>query len=144
MDSREKKELQNSRNIIIQSNDPAFNYTFLKGNDLTDFHQLPEIIGLGQYDYSFKKDQGDDGYLPKLTPASLLMSSTNLEDTEEWYRQKFPSLPEEYYGVMARYSTGQLLTKKEAKNAIKKSKKKGKEAPVGLQMRKGHFEVRFD
>ena len=72
------------------------------------------------------------------------MSSQNLEDTEEWYRQKHPNLPEEYYGIMARYSTGQLLTKKEAKNAIKKSKKKGKEPPVGLQMRTGNFSVNFD
>lgn len=144
MDPRQKKELQNCRNVLIQSNDPAFNYAFLKGDDLNNFHDLPEVIGLGQYDYCFQKDKGDDGYLPKLTPASLLMSSGNLEVTEEWYRQKHPNLPEEYYGVMARYSTGQLLTKKEAKNAIKKSKKKGKELPVGLQMTTGKFEVSFD
>lgn len=144
MDLREKKELQNSRNVLIQSNDPAFNYAFLKGDDLNKFHELPEIIGLDKYDYCFKKDQGDDGYLPKITPASLLMSSGSLEDTEEWYRQKHPNLPEEYYGIMARYSTGQLLTKKEAKNAIKKSKKKGKEPPVGLQMKTGNYEINFD
>tara|TARA_R110002020_G_scaffold174039_2_gene365050 strand:+ start:1173 stop:1595 length:423 start_codon:yes stop_codon:yes gene_type:complete len=139
-----KKELQNSRNILIQSNDPAFNYAFLKGSDLNEFHELPEIIGMGQYDYSFKRDDGDDNKLPNLTPASLLMSSQNLEDTEEWFRQKHPNLPDEYHGIMARYSTGQLLTKKEAKNAIKKSKKKNKEPPVGLQMRTGNFSVKFD
>ena len=144
MDVRAKKELIKSRNVLIQSNDPAFNYAFLKGNDLDNFHELPEIIGMGQYDYSFKRDEGDKNNLPNLTPASLLMSSQNLEDTEEWYRQKHPNLPEEYYGIMARYSTGQLLTKKEAKNAIKKSKKKGKEPPVGLQMRTGNFSVNFD
>jgi len=144
MDPRAKKELMNSRNILIQSNDPAFNYAFLKGSDLTDFHELPEIIGMGQYDYSFKRDDGDDTKLPNLTPASLLMSSQNLEDTEEWFRQKHPNLPDEYHGIMARYSTGQLLTKKEAKNAIKKSKKKNKEPPVGLQMRTGNFSVKFD
>lgn len=143
MDPRAKKELQNSRNILIQSNDPAFNYAFLKGNDLNEFHELPEIIGMGQYDYSFKRDDGDETKLPNLTPASLLMSSQNLEDTEEWFRQKHPNLPDEYHGIMARYSTGQLLTKKEAKNAIKKSKKKGKEPPVGLQMRTGNFSVDF-
>ena len=144
MNPTDKQELQNSRNVLIQSNDPAFNYAFLKGDDLNKFHELPEIIGLGQYDYCFKKDQGDDGHLPKLTPASLLMSSGNLEDTEEWYRQKHPNLPDEYHGILARYSTGQLLTKKEAKNAIKKSKKKGKEPPIGLQMRTGNFEIDFD
>ena len=144
MDVRVKKELQNCRNIIIQSNDPAFNYAFLKGSDLDNFHELPEIIGMGQYDYSFKRDDGDDTKLPNLTPASMLMSSQNLEDMEEWYRQKHPNLPDEYHGIMARYSTGQLLTKKEAKNAIKKSKKKNKEPPVGLQMRTGNFSVKFD
>ena len=36
---------------------------------------------------------------PNLTPASLLMSSSrSLEDVEEWYRQKHPNIPEEYYG----------------------------------------------
>ena len=144
MDPRVKKELQKSRNILIQSNDPAFNYAFLKGSDLNEFHELPEIIGMGQYDYSFKRDDGDDGHLPNLTPASLLMSSQNLEDAEEWFRQKHPNLPDEYHGIMARYSTGQLLTKKEAKNAIKKSKKKNKEPPVGLQMRTGNFSMTFD
>ena len=144
MDLREQKELQKSRNVLIQSNDPAFNYAFLKGDDLSNFHDLPEIIGLNQYDYSFQRDKGDDVHLPQLTPASLLMSSQNLEDTEEWYRQKHPNLPEEYYGIMARYSTGQLLTKKEAKNAIKKSKKKGTDLPIGLQMKTGKFSVEFD
>lgn len=144
MDVRVKKELEKSRNILIQSNDPAFNYAFLKGNDIEDFHDLPEIIGMGQYDYSFKRDDGDDTKLPNLAPASLIMSSQNLEDMEEWYRQKHPNLPEEYYGIMARYSTGQLLTKKEAKNEIKKSKKKNKDPPVGLQMRTGNFSIDFD
>lgn len=130
--------------MLIQSNDPAFNYAFLKGQDIEDFHELPEIIGMHQYDYSFKRDDGDENKLPNLTPASLLMMSDNLQNTEEWYRQKHPNLPEEYYGVMARYSTGQLLTKKEAKNAIKKSKKKGKNLPVGMTMATGKFELSFD
>lgn len=141
MDIRTKKELQKSRNILIQSNNPSFNYAFLKGDDIEEFHQLPEIIGLGQYDYCFKKDDGSDTKLPSLTPASLLMSSSNLEDTEEWYRQKYPTLPDEYHGILARYSTGQLLTKKEIKNAVKKSTKKNKDLPVGLQITKGKFLV---
>ena len=144
MDIRDQKALQKSRNVLIQSNDPAFNYAFLKVNDLNDFHALPEIVGMAQYDYCFKRDEGTETKLPNLTPASLLMSSQNLEDTEEWYRQKHPNLPEEYYGIMARYSTGQLLTKKEAKNAIKKARKKNKDPPVGLQMKTGNFSVEFD
>lgn len=138
------KDIQKSRNVIIQSNDPAFNFTFLKGDDIVDFHQLPEIIGLDQYDYSFKRDDGSDTKLPSLTPASLLMSSSNLEDAEEWYRQKYPNLPDEYHGIMARYSTGKLLTKKEVKNTIKKSNRKKKELPVGFEVAKGEFIVDFD
>ena len=42
---------------------------------------------------------------------------------EEFYRQKHPNLPDEYYGVMARYSTGNPITKKEVKNSVKKVKK---------------------
>ena len=141
---KDRREIAKSRNVIIQSNDPAFNYTFLKKNDIDGFHQLPEVIGLNQYDYGFKRDDGTPDTLPNITPASLLMMSDNLQNTEEWFRQKHPNLPEEYYGVMARYSTGTLLTKKEAKNAIKKSKKKGKELPVGLTMNTGKFEVSFD
>jgi hypothetical protein len=138
------KEIQKCRNVIIQSNDPAFNFTFLKGDDINDFHQLPEIIGLDQYDYSFKRDDGSDTKLPSLTPTSLLMSSNNLEDTEEWYRQKYPNLPDEYHGIMARYSTGKLLTKKEVKHTIKKSNRKKKELPVGFEVAKGEFIVDFD
>jgi hypothetical protein len=144
MNVQDKKELAKSRNVLIQSNDPSFNYAFLKGQDIEDFHTLPEIIGMNQYDYSFKRDDGDENKLPNLTPASLLMMSNNLQNTEEWYRQKHPNLPEEYYGVMARYSTGQLLTKKEAKNAIKKSKKKNQKPPVGLTMATGKYELAFD
>ena len=145
MNAQDQRELRKSRNVLIQSNDPAFNYAFLNSNDIDDFHELPEIIGMGQYDYSFKRDDGDENRLPGLTPASLLMSSSrSLEDVEEWYRQKHPNIPEEYYGIMARYSTGTLLTKKEAKNAIKKSKRKGKELPIGLQMNTGNFSISFD
>lgn len=138
------RDIQKSRNVIIQSNDPAFNFTFLKGDDIDDFHQLPEIIGLDQYDYSFKRDDGSEARLPSLTPTSLLMSAGNLEDAEEWYRQKYPNLPDEYHGIMARYSTGQLLTKKEVKNTIKKSNKKKKELPVGFEVAKGDYILNFD
>jgi len=64
---------------------------------------------------------------------------------EEFYRQKHPNLPDEYYGVMARYSTGNPITKKEVKNSIKKSKKNpSKGLPVGLQVAQGKFEIDFN
>jgi hypothetical protein len=62
MNVQDKKELAKSRNVLIQSNDPSFNYAFLKGQDIEDFHTLPEIIGMNQYDYSFKRDDGDGDF----------------------------------------------------------------------------------
>ena len=44
---------------------------------------------------------------------------------------------------MARYSFGELLTKKEIKNKIKKYKKKDQEPPVGLQFKEGKFKLEF-
>ena len=123
-----------------------FNYAVLKDDDIEKFsHQSPEIIPLHKYDYSFKMTEGDDKELPKLTPASLTMSKDNLDEVEEWFAAKYPRLPSEYHGVMARYSTGQLLTKKETKNAIKKmNKKPDKDVPVGMSVAKGKFQVVFD
>ena len=66
-----------------------------------------------------------------------LASLSSLEEAELWYRQKYPSLPDEYHGIMARYSFWELLTKKELKNTYKKYKKKNKDLPVGLQIKTG-------
>ena len=134
MNHQEKLDLKKCRNVLIQSNDPRFNYIVLKKDDIDNFNETPEIIPLHKYDYSFKVDEGDEAKLPKLTPASLAMSSTSLEDLEGWYAAKYPKLPNEYHGIMARYSSGQLLTKKQTKNTLKKSKKKNKDLPVGFKV----------
>jgi len=145
MDHQTKSELKKCRNVLIQSNDPRFNYSILKKDDIDNFEKQPQIVTLNQYDYSFKTTEGDDKELPKLTPISLAMSRDNLEEVEDWYAAKFPRLPSEYHGIMARYSTGQLLTKKETKNALKKMKKKpDKEAPIGLEIAQGKFKLEFD
>jgi hypothetical protein len=147
MNQQDKAEIKKCRNVLIQSNDPRFNYAVLKKDDIDSYStaETPQIIPLHKYDYSFKIDDGSDAKLPNLTPVSLAMSKDNLEDVEGWYAAKYPNLPEEYYGIMARYSTGQLLTKKETKNAIKKMKKKpDKEVPVGLQIAQGKFKLDFD
>ena len=143
----EKSGMKKCSNILLQSNDPRFNYLFIKEKEqIENYHETPELITLNQYDYSFKKDDGDENTLPKLCPASLYQSQAGgLEAVEEWYRRKFPNLPDDYHGIMARYSTGTLMTKKETKNAVKKAKRKpDKKVPVGLQMLKGKFNVVFD
>ena len=146
MNPQDKAELKKCRNVLIQSNDPRFNYAVLKKDDIDNYSsETPQIIPLNKYDYSFKMTEGDDKELPKLSPASLVMSKDNLEDVEAWYAAKYPRLPSEYHGIMARYSSGQLLTKKETKNALKKMKKKpNKELPLGMSNAYGKFNFSFD
>lgn len=140
-----KKELQKSKHVYIQSNDPRFNYGFHKEPDIENFNKTPEVINLAQYDYSFVRDDGDDKKLPELISTSELASFQNLEDMEEFYRQKHPDLPDEYYGIMARYSTGNPITKKEVKNSVKKVKKNPKkELPVGLSVAYGKYVIDFN
>ena len=145
MNKKDIKELQNSKHVYIQSNDPRFNYGFHREKDIEEFQKQPDIINLAQYDYSFVREDGTDNKMPELISTTELASYQNLEDMEEFYRQKHPNLPDEYFGIMARYSTGNPITKKEVKNSIKKSKKNPNKAlPVGLQMTSGEFTISFD
>tara|TARA_B110000977_G_scaffold185851_1_gene251117 strand:- start:1513 stop:1950 length:438 start_codon:yes stop_codon:yes gene_type:complete len=145
MNKKDIKELQNSKHVYIQSNDPRFNYGFHREKDIEEFQKQPDIINLAQYDYSFVREDGTDNKMPELISTTELASYQNLEDMEEFYRQKHPNLPDEYFGIMARYSTGNPITKKEIKNSIKKSKKNpNKAVPVGLQMTSGEFTISFD
>ena len=145
MNNADKKKLKQSKHIYIQSNDPRFNYGFRQEDDIEKFQKNPEVINLAQYDYSFVRSEGDDKNLPELIPTSELASFQNLEDMEEFYRQKHPDLPDEYFGIMARYSTGNPITKKEVKNSIKKVKKNPKkQLPVGLSVAHGEYMVSFD
>ena len=132
MDYHTKKELQKCSNVLINSNDDRFNYLFSREDNQLDNNET--IIPMSEYDYGVVRDKGDEFELDKITPLSLA-SLTSLEEAEIWYRQKYPGLPDEYHGIMARYSFGELLTKKEIKNTYKKYKKKNKDLPVGLQIK---------
>jgi hypothetical protein len=146
MNNQDRSDLKKCRTVLIQSNDPRFNFAMHQEEDIKNFKQQPDIISMDRYDYGFKKTDGTDTELPEITPFSLLASCQNLEDLEEWYRHKHPNLPEEYYGVMARYTVGKEITKKEAKNHIKRFKKKGgnKEPPVGFKIIKGPHTLEFN
>jgi hypothetical protein len=63
---------------------------------------------------------------------------------EAFYAAKFPRLPSEYHGILARYSSGNILTKKEIKNTIKKANKKNKDLPVGFTIAKKDISLNFD
>jgi len=141
-------EIKKAKNVLITCNDPRFNYTFQPEEDIDKFNEIPDIITMNRYDYSFKRDDGEveNNFkkLPTLTPVSMLSCANSLEDMEGWYAAKFPDLPEEYYGIMARYSLGQPLTKKQTKNELKKMNKKKKEPPVGMKVATGKFRLKFN
>ena len=145
MNNVDKQKLKKSNHIFIQSNDPRFNYSFHKEDLIKETEKHPEIINIAQYDYGFIRKPGDDKRLPELISSTELACFQNLEDMEEFYRQKHPNLPDEYYGVMARYSTGNPITKKEVKNSIKKVKKNPqKKLPVGMSVAHGNYTINFD
>ena len=144
MNNQDRADIKRAKNVLIRSNDSRFNYDFIPKEDIDNFTETPEIVDLEQYDWSFKTDEGDDWNLPSLTPASLIGTSKSLEDVEELYRRKFPNLPDEYHGVMARYSTNSLLTKKEIKNGIKKINKDPNKKIVGLTKTTGKYTLKFN
>jgi len=47
---------------------------------------------------------------------------------EAFYAAKFPRLPSEYHGILSRYSSGEILTKKQVKNTIKRANKKDRKS----------------
>jgi len=145
MNNQDRADIKRAQNVVIASNDSSFNYVFQKKENIEHFETQPETIFLHQYDWSVKKDEGDENNLPKLCPLSLASCKDNLEDLEAWFAAKHPRLPSEYHGILARYSSGQLLTKKETKNAIKKMKKhKDRPEPVGLKIANGQYLLDFD
>ena len=145
MDIKDKNNIKNSRNILIKSNDPRFNFGIHQEKDIEKFNELPDIITMDKYDYLLKVSDGDDMNLPALIPASQAASGDRLEDLANWFAEKYPRLPSEYHGIMARYSSGQLMTKKQTKNELKKlNKKPNKKVPIGLEVRQGKFNVNFN
>ena len=143
MDAATIKDLKKVRNVLINSNDERFNYAFHQQDDIDTYLDNSEfILTMDKYDYGLVKEPADEYNLAKLTPVSLNQVSS-LEEGELWYRMKYPDLPDEYHGIMARYSFGELLTKKEVKNTIKKYKKKKKPPPVGLEFKEGSFWMDF-
>ena len=143
MDYHTKKDIEKAQNVLFQSNDPRFNYSFHKEEDIEQLLENQEfILTMDKFDYGVVRNEGDEMTLPEIIPYSLSSIKT-LEEGEMWYQQKYPNLPDIYHGIMARYSFGELLTKKEIKNTIKKCKKKGKDLPVGMVFKEGNFKLDF-
>tara|TARA_R100000149_G_C5778336_1_gene75470 strand:- start:138 stop:584 length:447 start_codon:yes stop_codon:yes gene_type:complete len=148
MNYQEKNEIAKASNVLIASNDFRFNYQFTNNEEklekFLESQETPVMIPMDRYDYSLRVDTGDTNSLPTLCPLSLASCGSNLEDMEAFYAAKFPRLPSEYHGILARYSAGKPFTKKEVRNTIKKSKKKNQELPVGLSIAKKNISLSFD
>ena len=135
----------------IVSDDPRMNYTFIKPENIaTQKPKLPEVIARDLFDYGVVIKKGEEetddnvGTLDTIVPISYAQIKNPLQG-EEWYRAKYPDLPEDFYGIIARYTWGAPFTKKEVKNTAKKlKKKKKKDVPQGFSMIKGKFELDFD
>ena len=87
----------------------------------------------------------------KLVPRTYICATDSRfncktpEEGEMWYRIKFPNLPEDFYGIIARYTWGQPQTKKSIKQETKKVKKNPrKPIPQGLSCIKKKFSLSFE
>jgi len=134
----------------VVADDPRMNYTFIKPENIEKQKpKLPEVIARDLFDYGVVIKKGEEetedntGSLDTVVPISYAQIK-NPEQGEEWYRAKYPLLPEDFYGIIARYTWGAPFTKKEVKNTVKKIKKKKKEVPQGFSMVKGSFELDFN
>ena len=134
----------------ICATDNRLNYTFCKKEDIETNNNLPEVIDRSMIDYGIVVKKGepetDDnvGTLDETRPLSYI-GCISPEQGEMWYRTKYPDLPEDFYGIIARYTWGQPQTKKSIKNEIKQVKKNPKKPiPQGLSVMRGKFSVSFD
>lgn len=135
----------------IFTTDERINYTFVKPEEIENHApRLPEMICRELFDYGVVIKKGEPetedsvGTLDTAVPLSYA-TINNTHDGEDWYREKYPDLPDEFYGIIARYTWGVPFTKKEIKNTTKKiNRKKTDKVPQGFSMVKGKFEVQFD
>tara|TARA_R110000744_G_scaffold323202_1_gene429080 strand:+ start:189 stop:611 length:423 start_codon:yes stop_codon:yes gene_type:complete len=124
--------------------DPRFNFTYMKKEHIDNFHLDPEIMYTDNLDYGLKICEGDKSYISPVMPISLAQIKT-IEEGEEWFKDKYPKLPSEYWSIMAKYYFKEPFTKKSLKNDLKKLNKKGKCKNLqGLKIIRGKFKVEFD
>ena len=135
----------------IMADDERLNYTFIKPENIEKHNpKIMDVIDRDLFDYGVVIKKGEPetedsvGTLDTAVPLSYAQIKKP-EQGEEWYRMKYPELPEDFYGIIARYQWGQPFTKKEVKNTTKKIRKNNKkDIPQGFSMVKGNFEISFD
>ena len=138
----DKKKLERT---YVVCNDDRLNYTFCKLDDVIENPSLPEIIGRELFDYGIVSKKGEEetedsvGTLDTIVPISYAGIKT-AEQGEDFYREKFPDLPEDFYGIISRYTWGD---KTEVESKVKEKTKKKKNIK-GLTTQRGKFSVVFD
>ena len=61
MDYHTKKDIAKARNVLIDSNDPRFNYTFHQAEDIDGILENQEfILTMDKYDYGIVKQEADE------------------------------------------------------------------------------------
>lgn len=140
-----RKDLEKATNIIIETDDPRINFTFMKKENIIDFQKNPDIFYTDRIDYSVKVGEaGGESLLEKVVPLSFFDVNT-LEGGIAWFREKYPKLPPEYHEIMAKYQFEAPYNKKQLKNAMKKLNKKGQNKEIdGLQIIRNKTLVNFD
>ena len=141
-----------AKNILIYNKeDPRLNISFVDkdqaeksmGKDPLDY------VDFDKLDYGIYVDKKPDGVARDVTDKFLPLSVLSINDFEgakEYYRGKYPTLPEEYWEIMAKYhiSGGQGYQKKQLKNEMKRMKKGKKSEIEGLKIIRNKVIIDFD
>lgn len=139
-----------AKNILIYNKeDPRLNLSFVnKEQAEKNMGKNPiDYIDFDKLDYGFYPDKTTENKTPhdKFLPLSVL-SIDNFDNAKEFYKEKYPNLPEEYWEIMAKYhlSGGQGYQKKQIKNEIKRMKKGKKSEIEGLKVVRNKVTIDFD
>lgn len=146
MNSQDYKDIEKVSTVLLECNeDPRFNFTFMKQPKIDNFHKdVDHLLHIDKIDYGLKICDGDKTFMSPTMPISLAQIKT-IEEGTEWFKNKYPDLPTEYWSIMAKYYFKEPFTKKQLKNEIKKLNKKGKSKELqGLQIVRGKFKIDFD
>lgn len=139
-------DLSMATNVIIESrDDPRINFTFMKKEDILNFHKNPDILYTDGLNYGIKIKDSVDNRMEEIVSLDFF-NINNLDDGKAWFKQKYPQLPEEYWEIMAKYQFDEPFTKKQLKNAVKRLSKKGntKENIEGLKINRNKVLLDFN
>lgn len=96
---------------------------------MEDPENLDNIIVLGGVDHEVNHERSmldlSLNYSESFNPFSLDKFMFNDQGTSNWYKNKYPGFPDNYYQLLELYSLGGVRSK-QFKSHLKKLKKKGR------------------